>query len=54
MQMDKNSVLNEIFDNDPFGLLIVKANQSAARNADERLIASFQEICDFYEINNCE
>lgn len=52
--MDKNSVLDEIFGNDPFGLLNVKASTSAARNADERLIASFQEICDFYEVNNHE
>lgn len=52
--MDKNSVLDEIFGNDPFGLLNVKASTSAARNADERLIASFQEICDFFEINNHE
>src|SRR5665648_827852 len=52
--MDKNSVLDEIFGNDPFGLLNVKASTSSARNADERLIASFQEICDFYEVNNHE
>jgi len=52
--MDKNSVLDEIFGNDPFGLLNVKTSTSAARNADERLIASFQEICDFFEINNHE
>ncbi len=52
--MDKNSVLDEIFSNDPFGLLNVKANHPSARNADERLIASFQEIEDFYEKNNKE
>ena len=52
--MDKNSVLDEIFGNDPFSLLNVKASSSPARNADERLIASFQEISDFYEENNHE
>jgi hypothetical protein len=52
--MDKISVLNDIFNNDPLGLLNVKANPSTARNADERLIASFQEINDFYEKNNKE
>lgn len=52
--MDKNSVLDEIFNNDPFGLLNVKSNGSSARNADERLIESFQEINDFFEKNNRE
>lgn len=52
--MDKNPVLDEIFGNDPFGLLNVKVGPSTARNADERLITSFQEICGFYEINNHE
>jgi hypothetical protein len=52
--MDKESVLNEIFSNDPFGLLTVKPSSSPARSEDERLIASFQEINDFYEENNRE
>lgn len=52
--MDKKSILDEIFDNDPFGLLNVKPSTSPARNEDERLVASFQEINDFYEINNRE
>lgn len=52
--MDKKSILDEIFDNDPFGLLNVKPSSSPARNEDERLVASFQEINDFYEINNRE
>lgn len=47
--MDKNSALDEIFNNDPFGLLNVKANGSLARNADERLVASFEEINTFVE-----
>lgn len=52
--MDKNSVLDEIFNNDPFGLLNVKSNGSSARNADERLKESFQEINEFFEKNNRE
>lgn len=52
--MDKKSILDEIFDNDPFGLLNVKPSTSPARNEDERLVASFQEINDFYEKNNRE
>ena len=37
---DKESILKEIFENDPFGLLIVKPKKSAARTSDERLAAS--------------
>lgn len=47
--MDKQRVLDEIFGNDPFGLLNIKASAPAARTEDERLLASFQEIVDFYE-----
>jgi len=42
----KNSVLDEIFANDPFGLLEVKA-KAKARTADERLVEKFREITDF-------
>jgi hypothetical protein len=52
--MDKYSVLDEIFSNDPLGLLDIKASASPARNADERLIASFEEINSFYELNRRE
>lgn len=52
--MDKESVLNEIFSNDPFGLLTVKPSLSSARNADERLVASFEEINTFFETHNRE
>ncbi len=46
--MDKQSVLDEIFSNDPFGLLSVKpANTS--RNADERLLTSFEDLNTFFE-----
>ena len=46
-----NKKLQEIFENDPLGLLNIKPSTSPARNEDERLVASFQEINDFYEKN---
>ncbi|MDA3892069.1 MAG: GIY-YIG nuclease family protein [Salinivirgaceae bacterium] len=52
--MDKDKVLNDIFENDPLGLLNVKARQSAAKTADERLLANFQEINDFVDNNGKE
>lgn len=52
--MDKDKILEEIFANDPFGLLNIKPVSSSARTADERLIASFQAINDFFESNNRE
>ena len=52
--MDKDKILKNIFDNDPLGLLNVKPANSPGRNEDERLVASFQEINDFYETNNRE
>lgn len=50
--MNRDKILKEIFDSDPLGLLNVKLNNAPARNEDERLVASFQEINDFYEKNN--
>jgi len=47
--MDKDSVLNDIFKDDPFGLLEVKSKKSNARTSDERLATSFDEINDFIE-----
>ncbi|MDV7187627.1 GIY-YIG nuclease family protein [Lutibacter sp. TH_r2] len=52
--MDKDSILNEIFENDPLGILIVKPKKSAARTSDERLAASFDTINDFFEKNKRE
>ncbi len=52
--MDRDKILKEIFDNDPLGLLNTKPSTSPARNEDERLVASFNEINDFYEKNNKE
>ncbi|MEY4937915.1 MAG: hypothetical protein RIS64_4274 [Bacteroidota bacterium] len=49
MAIKKN--LDDIFNDDPFGLLHVKPNHSGLRNEDERSIAAFQEINDFYEKN---
>jgi hypothetical protein len=46
--------LEDIFNDDPYGLLNVKPSASPSRNADERLLSSFQEIIDFYEKNNRE
>jgi len=47
--MDKNKVLDDIFNDDPLGLLNVKAKKSSARTSDERLASSFDEINDFIE-----
>ena len=54
MQMDKDKILDDIFSNDPFGLLNVKPSSAPARTADERLVASFQALNDFYEVNKRE
>ena len=52
--MDKDKVLDEIFNDDPLGLLNVKPKVSNVRTADERLIASFEEINKFVEQNGEE
>lgn len=52
--MDKEKVLDDIFDNDPLGLLHFKPKQSNVRTADERLLSSFEEINDFVESNGKE
>jgi hypothetical protein len=48
--MDKDKILDEIFNNDPLGLLNFKPKVSNVRTADERLLSSFQEINQF--VNN--
>ncbi len=48
-----NQRLKDIFDNDPFGLLTLKPATNH-RNAEERLVASFQAIVQFYEDNSKE
>lgn len=52
--MDKNKVLDDIFNNDEFDILNVKPKISNARNADERLSTSFNEVNDFFEKYNKE
>lgn len=52
--MDKQSILDEIFSNDPFGMLNVKPSASGSRNEEERLLTSFQPILDFYKKYNLE
>jgi hypothetical protein len=52
--MDKDRILDDIFDNDPLGLLNVKPKNSTAKTAEERLISSFLEINDFIRSNDRE
>jgi hypothetical protein len=52
--MDKDKILKNIFEDDPLGLLNIKPTTSPARNEDERLVSSFNEINDYYEKNNKE
>lgn len=49
--MDKDKTLEEIFSNDPLGLLNVKPKSSSVRTADERLQASFDEINHYVDKN---
>ena len=51
--MDKEEILNNIFDSDPLEILEIKAKNPVI-TADDRLIASFEEINDFYENNSRE
>ena len=54
MMEDKDKILDEIFSNDPFGLLNVKPKTSNVKTADERLSASFEEINEFISKNERE
>ena len=54
MQIDKNKILDHIFNNDPLGLLNIKPKNSNALTPDERLLSSFQEINKFVENNGKE
>jgi len=51
---DKDKILDEIFSNDPLGLLNVKPKTSNVKTADERLSASFEEINEFVAKNERE
>lgn len=46
--------LDDIFNDDEFGLLDVKPKTSVTKSDEDRLIESFQEINSFYEKNNRE
>jgi len=50
-QMDKTQTLQEIFSNDPLGLLDIK-QRSAIISTDERLLTSFEEINSFFQEHN--
>ena len=50
---DKDKILDDIFNDDPLGLLDVKAKVKA-QNADERLVSSFHEVSEFFKKNNRE
>jgi len=54
MMEDKDKILDEIFSNDPLGLLNVKPKTSNVKTADERLSASFEEINEFVAKNERE
>ena len=51
---DKDKILDDIFSNDPLGLLHVKPKSSNSKTTDERLSASFEEINNFIEKNERE
>lgn len=52
--MDKQKVLDAIFNDDEFDILNVKPKVSSAKNEEERLLASFAEINEFVSKNNNE
>ena len=52
--MDKQKVLDDIFNDDEFDILNVKPKVSSAKNEEERLSASFTEINEFISKNNRE
>ncbi|MBT8245898.1 GIY-YIG nuclease family protein [Winogradskyella sp.] len=52
--MSKKKTLEDIFNDDAFGILDSKPKNSNVKSEDERLIESFQEINAFFEKNNRE
>lgn len=52
--MSKKKTLEDIFNDDEFGILDSKPKQSNVKTQDERLIESFQEINAFFEKNDRE
>ena len=51
---DKDKILDEIFSNDPLGLLNVKPKTYNVKTADENTLSRFREINEFIEKNNRE
>jgi hypothetical protein len=51
---NKDKILDDIFSNDPLGLLNVKQKSTNVKSADERLSSSFEEINDFISKNERE
>ncbi len=54
MDNKDKEIWDNIFNNDPYGILDIKLKTSNTRTADERLLSSFQEINDFFVKNNNE
>ncbi len=52
--MDKKKTLDDIFNDDEFGILDTKPTHSNHKTEDDRLIESFHEINSFFEKNNRE
>ena len=52
--MNKDKILSKIFDDDPLGILNVKAKVSNKVTSDERLEASFEELNKFVDENKRE
>jgi len=52
--MDKDSILDEIFANDPDGILSIKPKATPLQNEDQRLVSSFEEINVFVDTNGRE
>jgi len=52
--MDKKKTIEDIFNDDEFGLLDAKPKVSHIKTEDDRLVDSFEEINDFFEKNNRE
>ncbi|WP_373397965.1 GIY-YIG nuclease family protein [Algoriphagus halophilus] len=52
--MDKDKTLDEIFENDPLGLLNFKPRSQSIRTSDERMKSSFDEINQFYKTHHRE
>ena len=51
---DKDKILDDIFSNDPLGLLNVKLKTSNVKTADETTLSRFREINEFIDQNNRE